>query len=125
MTDAAQAALPPGLGLKLLVDPRLRQRGPDRGLAGVIGQSQAVRHMDAVLISHGHPDHCADLNPFLRARALGEARPTALAGTRAARDRRANVGTDRNYASSATAGASHSSSPGENESRRLRSLPCE
>ncbi len=26
--------------------------------------------IDAVLISHGHPDHCADLNPFLRARAL-------------------------------------------------------
>jgi ribonuclease BN (tRNA processing enzyme) len=27
--------------------------------------------LDAVLISHGHPDHCADLNPLLRARALG------------------------------------------------------
>jgi ribonuclease BN (tRNA processing enzyme) len=26
--------------------------------------------IDAVLISHGHPDHCADLNPLLRARAL-------------------------------------------------------
>lgn len=26
--------------------------------------------LDAVLISHGHPDHCADLNPLLRARAL-------------------------------------------------------
>jgi ribonuclease BN (tRNA processing enzyme) len=25
---------------------------------------------DAVFISHGHPDHCADLNPLLRARAL-------------------------------------------------------
>src|SRR4029077_4994005 len=24
------------------------------------------------LISHGHPDHCADLNPLLRARVLGE-----------------------------------------------------
>lgn len=24
--------------------------------------------VDAVLISHGHPDHCADLNPLLRAR---------------------------------------------------------
>ena len=34
--------------------------------------------MDAVLISHGHPDHCADLNPLLRARALGEAPPAAL-----------------------------------------------
>jgi ribonuclease BN (tRNA processing enzyme) len=26
--------------------------------------------IDAVLISHGHPDHCADLNPLLRSRAL-------------------------------------------------------
>lgn len=28
--------------------------------------------LDAVLVSHGHPDHCADLNPLLRCRALGE-----------------------------------------------------
>jgi ribonuclease BN (tRNA processing enzyme) len=28
--------------------------------------------LDAVLISHGHPDHCADLHPLLRARALRE-----------------------------------------------------
>jgi ribonuclease BN (tRNA processing enzyme) len=28
--------------------------------------------VDAVLVSHGHPDHCADLNPLLRARALRE-----------------------------------------------------
>jgi ribonuclease BN (tRNA processing enzyme) len=28
--------------------------------------------IDAVFISHGHPDHCADLNPLLRARALGD-----------------------------------------------------
>lgn len=26
--------------------------------------------IDAVVISHGHPDHCADLNPLLRVRAL-------------------------------------------------------
>jgi len=26
--------------------------------------------LDAVYVSHGHPDHCADLNPLLRARAL-------------------------------------------------------
>lgn len=31
-----------------------------------------ARGLDAVLISHGHPDHCADLNPLLRARALDE-----------------------------------------------------
>jgi ribonuclease BN (tRNA processing enzyme) len=38
----------------------------------------AAEHVDAVLITHGHPDHCADLNPLLRARALGEAPPPAL-----------------------------------------------
>ena len=27
--------------------------------------------LDAVVISHGHPDHCADVNPLLRARVLG------------------------------------------------------
>ena len=27
--------------------------------------------VDAVFITHGHPDHCADLNPLLRARVLG------------------------------------------------------
>ncbi|MBB5806815.1 ribonuclease BN (tRNA processing enzyme) [Saccharothrix ecbatanensis] len=31
--------------------------------------------VDAVLVSHGHPDHCADLNPLLRARALGGSAP--------------------------------------------------
>ncbi len=29
-----------------------------------------AEQVDAVLVSHGHPDHCADLNPLLRARAL-------------------------------------------------------
>jgi len=30
-------------------------------------------NVDAVFVSHGHPDHCADLNPLLRARAMAEA----------------------------------------------------
>ncbi|HZN77233.1 MAG TPA: MBL fold metallo-hydrolase [Micromonosporaceae bacterium] len=30
----------------------------------------AADEVDAVFVSHGHPDHCADLNPLLRARAL-------------------------------------------------------
>ncbi|HEY2669146.1 MAG TPA: MBL fold metallo-hydrolase [Rugosimonospora sp.] len=34
--------------------------------------------VDAVFISHGHPDHCADLNPLLRARVLGAGRPQPL-----------------------------------------------
>jgi ribonuclease BN (tRNA processing enzyme) len=34
--------------------------------------------IDAVLISHGHPDHCADLNPLLRARTLRDSPPKPL-----------------------------------------------
>lgn len=34
--------------------------------------------VDAVYISHGHPDHCADLNPLLRARAMSDHPPAAL-----------------------------------------------
>lgn len=33
-------------------------------------ESVTADQVDAVFISHGHPDHCADLNPLLRARAL-------------------------------------------------------
>lgn len=28
--------------------------------------------VDAVMITHGHPDHCADLNPLLRARVMAD-----------------------------------------------------
>jgi ribonuclease BN (tRNA processing enzyme) len=34
--------------------------------------------VDGVFISHGHPDHCADLSPLLRARVLGGDRPPPL-----------------------------------------------
>ena len=34
--------------------------------------------VDAVLVSHGHPDHCADLHPLLRARAYADDRPAPL-----------------------------------------------
>jgi ribonuclease BN (tRNA processing enzyme) len=34
--------------------------------------------VDAVFVSHGHPDHCADLNPLLRGRVLGSADPPPL-----------------------------------------------
>ena len=48
-------------GFRLLIDP------------GYAVLPEAAAHVaadqvDAVLVSHGHPDHCADLNPLLRAR---------------------------------------------------------
>src|SRR5215469_8362441 len=52
-------------GFRLLIDP---------GYAIVPRLLEVVdaAAVDAVLVSHGHPDHCADLNPLLRARAMGE-----------------------------------------------------
>jgi ribonuclease BN (tRNA processing enzyme) len=35
-------------------------------------QYVTVGQVDAVFISHGHPDHCADLNPLLRARVMSD-----------------------------------------------------
>jgi len=58
-------------GFRLLVDlgfatvPRLLER-------------VTAGQVDAVFISHGHPDHCADLNPLLRARAWGDDPPAPL-----------------------------------------------
>lgn len=58
-------------GFRLLLDP---------GYATLprLLKDTAAEQVDAVLISHGHPDHCADLNPLLRARALRQAPPPAL-----------------------------------------------
>jgi ribonuclease BN (tRNA processing enzyme) len=52
-------------GFRLLVDP---------GYAIVprLLERIAASEVDAVLVSHGHPDHCADLHPLLRARVLVE-----------------------------------------------------
>jgi ribonuclease BN (tRNA processing enzyme) len=52
-------------GFRALIDP------------GYATFPRLLEHCDAaevgaVLISHGHPDHCADLNPLLRARVLGD-----------------------------------------------------
>jgi ribonuclease BN (tRNA processing enzyme) len=58
-------------GFRLLVDlgyatvPRLLER-------------ITADQVDAVFISHGHPDHCADLNPLLRARTLRDDPPAPL-----------------------------------------------
>ena len=50
-------------GFRLLIDP---------GYATVpqLLQRVAADEVGAVFVSHGHPGHCADLNPLLRARAL-------------------------------------------------------
>jgi ribonuclease BN (tRNA processing enzyme) len=50
-------------GYRLLVDP---------GYATVprLLEHVAAGGVDAVFVSHGHPDHCADLNPLLRSRVL-------------------------------------------------------
>ncbi|EPD66831.1 MBL fold metallo-hydrolase [Streptomyces sp. HGB0020] len=58
-------------GFRLLLDP------------GYATLPRLLRHhtvdaVDAVLVSHGHPDHCADLNPLLRARGLSEDPPPPL-----------------------------------------------
>jgi ribonuclease BN (tRNA processing enzyme) len=58
-------------GFKLLIDP---------GYATLprLLERMAAEDVNAVLISHGHPDHCADLHPLLRARAFGGAHPPPL-----------------------------------------------
>ena len=58
-------------GFRLLVDP---------GFATVpqLLRHVAARAVDAVFVSHSHADHCADLNPLLRARHLAEDPPPAL-----------------------------------------------
>lgn len=50
-------------GFRLLVDPGY---GVVPRLLALMGAAD----VDAVLVTHGHPDHCLDLNPLLRARVL-------------------------------------------------------
>lgn len=50
-------------GYRLLIDPGY-------GTAGELMRRMPVAAIDAVYVSHRHPDHCADLNPLLRARAM-------------------------------------------------------
>lgn len=58
-------------GFRLLVDPGYATMPRLLAVA-------TADQVDAVFVSHGHPDHCADLNPLLRARALGSGRPPTL-----------------------------------------------
>jgi ribonuclease BN (tRNA processing enzyme) len=50
---------------RLLIDPGYATVAP------LFARVDAAR-IDAVLVSHGHPDHCADLQPLLRARVLSD-----------------------------------------------------
>jgi ribonuclease BN (tRNA processing enzyme) len=65
-------------GFALLVDPGYAT------LPRLLGQLRAD-DVDAVLVSHGHPDHCADLHPLLRARAYGDGSTSRAAALAAAR----------------------------------------
>ncbi len=38
----------------------------------------AATDVDAVLVTHGHPDHCADLSPLIRARRMADDPPAPL-----------------------------------------------
>ncbi|MCT2594632.1 MBL fold metallo-hydrolase [Streptomyces sp. N2-109] len=58
-------------GFRLLIDPGYAT------LPRLLAEFTAAQ-VDAVLVSHGHPDHCADLNPLLRARALADTPAPAL-----------------------------------------------
>jgi ribonuclease BN (tRNA processing enzyme) len=51
-------------GFILLIDPGY-------GVATALPAARQQR-LDASIVSHGHPDHCADLNPILRARAWAD-----------------------------------------------------
>ena len=51
-------------GFALLIDPGY-------GVATALSADDAPT-FDAVLVSHAHPDHCADLNPILRGRAWAD-----------------------------------------------------
>ena len=51
-------------GFGVLIDPGY-------GVATALSADNAPR-FDAVLVSHAHPDHCADLNPILRERAWAD-----------------------------------------------------
>ncbi|HYI21299.1 MAG TPA: MBL fold metallo-hydrolase [Candidatus Limnocylindrales bacterium] len=58
-------------GFRLLIDPGY-------AVLPKLLRTVAADQVDAVLVSHGHPDHCADLNPLLRARAFMDQRPEPL-----------------------------------------------
>ncbi|NUR90800.1 MAG: MBL fold metallo-hydrolase [Nonomuraea sp.] len=71
-TEACSGYLLQHDGYTILLDPGY-------GTAQVLQEYVTPEEVDAVVVTHGHPDHCADLNPLLRARAFGERDPAPLA----------------------------------------------
>ncbi|WP_344527532.1 MBL fold metallo-hydrolase [Streptomyces albiaxialis] len=69
-------------GFRLLIDPGYAT------FPRLLASGHPADALDAVLVSHGHPDHCADLNPLLRARRLADvpAAPLPLHAPRGALD---------------------------------------
>jgi ribonuclease BN (tRNA processing enzyme) len=63
--DACSGYLLEADGVRLLVDPGY-------GTLARLYRVAEPASIDAVVVTHGHPDHCVDLNPLLPARALGE-----------------------------------------------------
>jgi ribonuclease BN (tRNA processing enzyme) len=51
---------------------------PGAGTFPLLVEQLPASAVDAVLVSHGHPDHVLDLNPLLRARAFTEPAPPPL-----------------------------------------------
>lgn len=58
-------------GFRLLVDPGY-------GTAVALLRHCRPGELDAVYVSHAHPDHCADLNPLLRIRVMADESDTPL-----------------------------------------------
>jgi ribonuclease BN (tRNA processing enzyme) len=58
-------------GFTLLIDPGYATYQPLLAHVPAAG-------VDAVLVTHGHPDHCADLHPLLRSRAMSSPRAASL-----------------------------------------------
>lgn len=64
LDQACSGYLVESQGTVLLIDPGY-------GTMGRVHRYVDPAQIDAVVVSHRHPDHCADLNPLLRSRALG------------------------------------------------------
>ncbi|WP_031466730.1 MBL fold metallo-hydrolase [Sciscionella sediminilitoris] len=60
---------------------------PGYGSFAALQRYLAAGELGAVAVTHGHPDHCADLNPLLRARALEGEPPLPVYAPRGALDR--------------------------------------